>query len=82
MECYLKPDRLDLDTSDSDDKWHLWRKLSEGFLAAVFKHTLSGTEKFTLLLYHVSTPIYRNLSECENYETVVEILEAMSIKKK
>ena len=86
MERYLKPDRLDHDTSDSDstDKWRYWRKMFGGFLIVLqlsSNTTLISIKKYTLPLYHVSTLIYRNLSECENYETAVEILEAMFVTK-
>ena len=82
----FKSDLRNLDTPDSDfaDKWRHRRKMLEEFLSALLlssNMTLTGAKKFTLLLHNVSTPIYWNLSECENYETAVEILEAMFVKK-
>lgn len=85
MERYQKPDHLELEMFDTDstDKWRHWRQMLEGFITAILlslNKTLRGTDKFIFLLHHVSTPIYRNLSLYDNYETSVGNLVAMFFK--
>ena len=86
MERYLKSDRLKLDTSDPDsnDKWLHWRDMFEGFLSELQSSTsaLTGSQKLTLLLHHISTPIYKCLSGCQNYDAAISTLDGMFIKKK
>ena len=72
MERYIKPDRLELDTSDPDsnDQWLHWRDMFEGFLSELQSSStsaLTGSQKLTLLLHHISSPIYKCLSGCQNF---------------
>ena len=86
MERYLKPDHLELDTSDpdSDDKWLHWRDMFEAFLSELQSSTLAltGSQKLTLLLHNISNPIYKCLSRCQNYDVAISTLDGMFIKKK
>ena len=87
MERYLKLNHLELDTSDpdSDDKWLHWRDMFEGFLLELQSSStsaLTGSQKLTLLLHHISTPIYKCLSRCQNYDAAISTLDGMFIKKK
>ena len=86
MERYLKPDRLELNTSDPDsnDKWLHWKDMFKGFLSEQQSSTLAltGSQKLTLLLHHISTPIYKCLSRCQNYDAAISTPDGMLIKKK
>ena len=86
MERYLKPNCLELDTPDADfnDKWLHWRHMFKGFLSELQSSTsaLTGSQKLTLLLHHISTPIYKCLSGCQNYDAAISTLDVMFIKKK
>ena len=81
------PDRLELNTSDPDsnDKWLNWRNMFKEFLSEPQSSSmlaLTGSQKLTLLLHHISTPIYKCLSRCQNYDASISTLDGMFIKKK
>ena len=87
MERYLKPNRLELDTSDPDsnDKWLHWSDMFEGFLSELQSSStsaLTGSQKLTLLLHDISTPIDKCLSRCQNYDAAISTLDGTFIKKK
>ena len=87
MERYLKPDRPELNTSDPDsnDKWLHWRDMFAGFLSELQSSStsaLTSSQKLTLLLHHISNPIYKCLSVCQNYDAAISTLDGMFIKKK
>ena len=87
MERYLKPDHLEVDMSDPDsnDKLLHWRDMFEGFLSELQSSStsaLTGSQKSTLLLHHISTPIYKCLSGCQNYDAAINTLDGMFIKNK
>ena len=82
-----EPNRLELNMSapDSNDKWLHWRDMFEGFLLELQSSStlaLTGSQKLTLLLHHISTPIYKCLSRCQNYDAAMSTLDGMFIKKK
>ena len=54
MERYLKPDRLDHDTSDSDstDKWRYWRKMFGGFLIVLQLSSNTTLISIKNILFH------------------------------
>ena len=57
----------------------------EGFLSELQSSStsaLTGSLKLTLLLYHISTPIYKCLSGCQKYNAAISTLDGMFIKKK
>ena len=57
----------------------------EGFLSELHSSStsaLTGSQKLTLLLHHISAPIYKCLSVCQNYDTAISTLDGMFIKKK
>ena len=70
---------------DSNDKWLHWRDMFEGFLSELQSSStsaLTGSQKLTLLLHHISTPIYKCLCRCQNYDAAISTLDGMFIKKK
>ena len=70
---------------DSNDKWLHWRDMFEGFLLELQSSSMSaltGSQKLTLLLHHISTPIYKCLSGCQNYDAAISTLDSMLVKKK
>ena len=57
----------------------------KGFLSKLQSSStsaLTGSQKLTLLLHHISTPIYKCLSRCQNYDAAISTLDGMFIKKK
>ena len=84
MERCLKPDPLELDTSDPDsnDKWLHWRDMFAGFLSELQSSStlaLTGSQKLTLLLHHISNPIYKCFTGCQNYDAAISTLDGMFI---
>ena len=69
---------------DSNDKWLHWRDMFEGFLLELQSSTsaLTGSQILTLLLHHISTPIYKCLSRCQNFDAAISTLDGIFIKKK
>ena len=57
----------------------------EGFLSELQSSStsaLTGSQKLTLSLHHIFTPIYKCLSVCQNYDVAISTLDGMFIKKK
>ena len=57
----------------------------EGFLSELQSSStlaLTGSQKLTLLLHHISTPIYKCLSECQNYDAAISTIDGIFVKKK
>ena len=57
----------------------------EGFFSELQSSStsaLTGSQKLTLLLHHISTPIYKCLSRCQNDNAAISTLDGMFIKKK
>ena len=67
---------------DSNEKWLHWRDMFEGFLSELQSSSTSTLTGSTLLLHHISTPIYKCLSGCQNYDAAINTLDGMFIKKK
>nr|XP_026485607.1 uncharacterized protein LOC113393110 [Vanessa tameamea] len=89
MDKYLRPDRLDIDPSNSSaaKHWEHWKRTFESFLSASdFSHmsekVLTSYKKLDLLINHVSSNIYTYISECSTYETAIAILDKIFIKPK
>ncbi|XP_045518605.1 uncharacterized protein LOC123710627 [Pieris brassicae] len=95
MDKYLRPERFDIDPSDSSSTraWIHWRKTFESFIS-VQKPTASETDaqsvppsewdsiKFQLLVNHISPNIYTYISEATNYEEAITILQKLYVKPK
>ena len=56
----------------------------EGFFSELqyFTSALTDSLKLILLLHHISNPIYKCLSGCQNYDAAVSTLDGMFIRKK
>ena len=57
----------------------------KGFLSELQSSStlaLTGSQKLTLLLHHISTPIYKCFSGCQIYDAAISTLDGMFIKKK
>uniref|UniRef100_A0A8R2MB41 Uncharacterized protein n=1 Tax=Bombyx mori TaxID=7091 RepID=A0A8R2MB41_BOMMO len=96
MDRYLRPERFDIDPSDSSSTraWIHWRKTFENFIF-VQKPTAPETDaqsvrlpekwdsiKFQLLVNHISPNIYTYISEATNYEEAITILQKLYVKPK
>nr|XP_037870350.1 uncharacterized protein LOC119629239 [Bombyx mori] len=96
MDRYLRPERFDIDPSDSSSTraWIHWRKTFENFIF-VQKPTAPETDaqsvrppekwdsiKFQLLVNHISPNIYTYISEATNYEEAITILQKLYVKLK
>nr|XP_037872947.1 uncharacterized protein LOC119629806 [Bombyx mori] len=96
MDRYLRPERFDIDPSDSSSTraWIHWRKTFENFIF-VQKPAVSETDaqsvrppekwdsiKFQLLVNHISPNIYTYISEATNYEEAITILQKLYVKPK
>ena len=55
----------------------------EGYVQGISSTSaLTGSQKLTLLLNHISHPIYKCLSRCQNYDAAISTVDGMFIKKK
>ncbi|XP_047510256.1 uncharacterized protein LOC125053090 [Pieris napi] len=96
MDKYLRPERFDIDPSNSSGTkaWIHWHKTFENFIF-VQKPTAPETDaqsvpppekwdsiKFQLLINHISPNIYTYISEATNYEEAITILQKLYVKPK
>lgn len=90
MEKYLKPERLDIDPTDSSasKKWEHWKKTFESFLKASDCALRSAGEevptswKLDLLANHISSNVFTYISECISFESAIDTLSKLFTKPK
>ena len=76
----LKPERFDVDPNSSTaaKQWLQWQRTFMYFLTAIATH---NPNKLNILIDYV-TPIYNYITECETYDAVIQILQALYVKLK
>ena len=81
MERFLQPKTLDCDpnASGSDKKFNHWFRSFTFFLASIEQHNPNKLEQ---LVNYVSTDVYDFISDCENYDEAISVLNRLFIKPK
>ncbi|XP_026332221.1 uncharacterized protein LOC113239427 [Hyposmocoma kahamanoa] len=91
MYKYLKPDRLEIDSTSNvsyQQQWLHWRKTFENFLQESRPTTESGqmdhsdSVKLKLLINYVSLTIYKMIASCKTYLCAISTLESIYVKPK
>lgn len=85
MDKYLRPERFNVAPASSDAAraWEHWKRTFESFLAA---QPDNGTTQFgdnaklQLLINYVSPSIFTYISECQFYDTAMNLLSRIYVK--
>ena len=82
MERLYRPERLDVDPSSpaASKQWLHWLRTFENFVSSF--PTDQQPNKLNLLINHVSPSVFEYISECESYDSAIDILKELYNKPK
>ena len=82
MERLYRPERLDVDPSSpaASKQWLHWLRTFENFVSSF--PTDQQPNKLNLLINHVSPSVFEYVSECESYDSAINILKELYNKPK
>ncbi len=80
MDTLLKPARLDLDPNSPSaaKEWKHWHKTFTNFLSECGERV---PDKYRTLINYVSHNVYEYIEDCADYESALEVLNQLFIKK-
>ena len=78
MEKFMRPERFDGHQGTSAAQWKHWHRTFSNFLTKCGE--LSQSDKLELLINHISPDVFENISDCENYDSAIDILKSLYIK--
>ena len=80
MDTLLKPARLDLDPNSPSaaKEWKHWHKTFTNFLSECGER---APDKYRTLINYVSHNVYEYIEDCADYESALEVLNQLFIKK-
>ena len=79
MDKALRPDKFDVSASNNNSakEFKHWLKTFEYYLEVLPQ---SGLDKLCVLTNYVSPTVYECFSECNSYQSALEILKSIYIK--
>ena len=82
MDRFLKPAVFDKDPNSpptASKEWTHWFRTFSNFLTAIEDH---HPDKLNTLINYIDHNVYDYISECNNYDSVIEILKNLYVKPK
>ena len=78
MDKFLRPERFDAvpNTSGADKAWTHWKRTFNGFITSI-DTTVQTVNKLDILVNYVSPDVYEYISECNDFESAMVVLESM-----
>lgn len=81
-ERALKPDKLDLESSDPDStkKFKHWKRCLNSFIKCIDSKE-KPVDKLDILIQSVSYAVYETVEEAETFDDAIEILQGLYVKE-
>ena len=83
MDRILRPERFDAvpDVLDSDKAWIHWKRTFDSFIASI-RAINQDINKVNVLIIYVSPDVFEYISECDNHESAMQVLESTFVVPK